>query len=137
MVGCPDRTSLLQNHDEFHFEHPDYEKDYRDLVGDFAKLESKPRIFVCYPPYIAKDGNWGINEPDTKAQIPVVTKVAKDLKLGIIDVHGALDGKDGLIFIVGVLPFVGAFIYLLLGLFPESGGAWWFRRKAGCALIPR
>lgn len=79
-----------------HFE-KDFERDYRDLVGDFAKLESKPRIFVCYPPYIAKDGNWGINEPDTKAQIPVVTKVAKDLELGIIDVHAALEGKDALI----------------------------------------
>ena len=79
-----------------HFE-KDYEKDYRDLVGDFAKLQSKPRIFVCHPPYISKDGNWGINEPDTRAQIPVITKVAKDLKLGVIDVHGALDGKDALI----------------------------------------
>jgi lysophospholipase L1-like esterase len=79
-----------------HFE-KDYENDYRDLVGDFAQLGSKPRIFVCYPPYIAKDGNWGINEPNTRDQIPVVTKVAKDLKLGIIDVHAALDGKDALI----------------------------------------
>jgi lysophospholipase L1-like esterase len=79
-----------------HFE-KDYEKDYRDLVNDFAQLESKPRIFVCYPPYIAKDGNWGINEPNTKDQIPVVAKIAKDLKLGVIDVHAALDGKDALI----------------------------------------
>ncbi|BCX47813.1 sialate O-acetylesterase [Haloferula helveola] len=79
-----------------HFE-ADFEKDYRDLVGDFAKLESKPRIFICYPPYIAKDGNFGINEPNTEAQIPVVAKIAKDLDLGVVDVHAALDGKDDLI----------------------------------------
>ena len=79
-----------------HFE-KDYEKDYRDLIADFAKLESKPRIFICNPPYIAADGNWGINEPDTKAQIPVIARIAKDLKLSVIDVHGALDGKDALI----------------------------------------
>ena len=75
----------------------DYEKDYRDLIADFAALDSKPRIFLCLPPYIAKDGNWGINEPNTKDQIPVVTKLAKELKLGLANVHGALDGKDELI----------------------------------------
>ena len=46
---------------------------------------------------IAGDGNWGINEPNTQAQIPVITKVAKDLGLTTIDVHAALDGKDELI----------------------------------------
>ena len=75
----------------------DYEKDYRNLISHFTSLPSKPRIFLCLPPYIAKDGNWGINEPDTAAQIPIVTKIAKDLNLGLIDVHGALQGKDDLI----------------------------------------
>ena len=75
----------------------DYEKDYRNLISHFTSLPSKPRISLCLPPYIAKDGNWGINEPDTAAQIPIVTKIAKDLNLGLIDVHGALQGKDDLI----------------------------------------
>jgi acyl-CoA thioesterase-1 len=79
-----------------HFER-DYEKDYRDMVADFAGLESKPRIFVCFPPYIAKDGNFGITEPNTLAQIPVIKRIAKALDLATIDVHGALDGKDALI----------------------------------------
>jgi lysophospholipase L1-like esterase len=79
-----------------HFE-KDYEKDYRDLISHFSSLASKPRIFLCLPPYIAKDGNWGITEKDTVAQIPLITKIAKDLKLGLIDVHGALKGKDELI----------------------------------------
>lgn len=79
-----------------HFE-KDYEKDYRSLIRAFADLETKPQIFLCLPPYIAKDGNWGINERATLAQIPVVTRLSKELKLGLIDVHGALKGRDDLI----------------------------------------
>jgi len=75
----------------------DYEKDYRDIIEKFAKLESKPRIFICKPPYIPKDGNWGINEADTKTQIPVIEKLAKALNVGIIDVHASLEGHDDLI----------------------------------------
>ena len=79
-----------------HFE-KDYEKDYRDLISHFSSQPGKPRIFICHPPYIAKDGNWGINDPNTVDQKPVVTKIAKDLDLGLIDVHSALKGKDDLI----------------------------------------
>jgi len=48
----------------------DFEADYKDLVKQFAELPAAPRIFVCRPPYIASDGSWGINEPDTLAEIP-------------------------------------------------------------------
>jgi len=71
--------------------------DYTDLVNQFAKLPSKPRVFICYPPYIAGNGNWGINEPDTKDEIPMVDKVAWSTRAGVIDVHAALKGKDALI----------------------------------------
>lgn len=75
----------------------DFEADYRNLVKQFTDLPGKRRIFICRPPYIAKDGNFGINELNTVAEIPVIDKVAKDLKLGIIDLHAALKGKDGMI----------------------------------------
>lgn len=71
--------------------------DYTDLVNQFAKLPSKPRVFICYPPYIANNGNFGINEPNTKDEIPMVDKVARSTRAGIIDVHAALKGKDALI----------------------------------------
>lgn len=71
--------------------------DYQDMIKQFAELPSKPRIFICYPPYIAGNGNFGISEANTKAEIPLVDEVAKATKAGIIDVHGALDGKDALI----------------------------------------
>lgn len=75
----------------------DYEADYRDLISDFQKLASKPRIYLCLPPYIAKKGRWGINNEDTKAQIPIIKKIAKNLKLEIINVYAALEGQDHLI----------------------------------------
>jgi lysophospholipase L1-like esterase len=75
----------------------DFEADYKDMVKQFAETPGKPRIFVCYPPYVAKNGNWGINEPNVLEEIPVINKVAKDMKLGVVDVHGALKGKDELI----------------------------------------
>ena len=75
----------------------DYEKDYRELISHFSKLESKPRIFLCLPPYIAKEGRWGINNPNTREQFPVVTTLAKELKLGLIDVYSALENHDELI----------------------------------------
>lgn len=74
----------------------DFEADYREMVRQFAETSAKPRIFVCYPPYVAKTGHWGINEPNVLLEIPVVKKVAEDMKLGVIDVHGATNGKDGL-----------------------------------------
>ena len=75
----------------------DYEVDYRDLISDFEKLPSKPKIYLCLPPYIAKEGRWGINNQDTLAQIPMIKKIAKDLKLEVIDVYAALEGQDDLI----------------------------------------
>lgn len=83
-----------QNWDKFK---KDFEADYKDMVSQFAALAAKPRIFISYPPYIAQGGSWGINEPNTVEEIAVVTRVAKDMKLGIIDVHDALKGKDELI----------------------------------------
>ncbi len=71
--------------------------DYQDLIGKFAALSTKPRIFICYAPYIAGKGNFGITEENTVAEFPLIDAAAKATKSGIIDVHGALMGKDALI----------------------------------------
>lgn len=75
----------------------DFEADLIDMVNQFAALAGKPRIFVCYPPYIAKGGKYRISEGNTLEEIPVISKVAAEMKLGVIDVHGSLKGKDELI----------------------------------------
>ena len=75
----------------------DYEVDYLDIISDFQKLPSRPQIYLCLPPYIAKEGRWGINNEDTKAQVPMIKKIAKDIKCEVIDVYAALEGRDDLI----------------------------------------
>jgi lysophospholipase L1-like esterase len=75
----------------------DFATDYRDLVSQFAALESKPRIFVCHPCYVPGAGNYGINEPDIDAEIPIIDQVASEMRVGIIDVNGATRGHDDLI----------------------------------------
>jgi lysophospholipase L1-like esterase len=72
----------------------DFLKLYRELVASFQGLSSKPRVFCCTPPYVAKRGNFGINEAGVLEQIPMIQEVAKQLDAGVIDVHGALAGKD-------------------------------------------
>ena len=72
----------------------DFPKLYKELVVSFQKLSSKPRVFCGYPPYVAKKGAFGINEAGVKEQIPMIQEVAKDFGAGVIDVHGALEGKD-------------------------------------------
>ncbi len=71
--------------------------DYQNLIGKFAALSSKPRIFICYPPYISGEGKFGINEANTLAEFPMIDAAAKATKSTIIDVHAALAGKDALI----------------------------------------
>ncbi len=75
----------------------DFTADYQDLIGKFAALASKPRIFICYPPYIVGNGNFGISEANTKAEFPLIDAAAKATKVSIIDVHASLAGKDALI----------------------------------------
>ena len=75
----------------------DYAADYREMVETFLKLESKPRVYGCRPCPVIANGNWGINEPNVLELIPVIDKLAADLKLGVIDMHAALAGRAELI----------------------------------------
>ena len=71
--------------------------DYHNLISKFTALSSKPRIFICYPPYISGEGKFGINEANTLAEFPMIDATAKATKSMIINVHAALAGKDALI----------------------------------------
>ena len=64
--------------------------DYHDLVGKFARLPTKPRIFICYPVPVPGKGNFGINEQGIKEQRPLITRVAKESRVGVIDMYAAL-----------------------------------------------
>ena len=64
--------------------------DYHDLLGKFAALSTKPRIFICYPVPVPGKGNFGINEAGIQEQSPMIKKIAEKAKVGVIDMHAAL-----------------------------------------------
>jgi acyl-CoA thioesterase I len=64
--------------------------DYEDLIHQFAALPSKPRIFICRPAFVPGEGNYGINEKGVLAEIPLLDTVAAAEKVGVIDLHAAL-----------------------------------------------
>lgn len=70
--------------------------DYKELIGKFQALDTKPKIFVARPPFVPGKGNYGINEPAMLEELPMVDSVASDEGLPEIDIHGATKDKDAL-----------------------------------------
>jgi lysophospholipase L1-like esterase len=75
----------------------DFVADYTELVKSFQALASKPRIYVCRPCPVPEPGNFGINEKNNKEWIKRIDKLAKDMDLGVIDMHKALEDKPQLL----------------------------------------
>lgn len=71
--------------------------DYTKLVASFQSLESKPLIYVCRPCPVPGNGGYGINEAGIQEQIPLVDKLAKDMGLGVMDMHAALEATPELL----------------------------------------
>jgi lysophospholipase L1-like esterase len=72
-------------------------KDYTDLVKSFARLSTKPRIYLCRPCPAPDPGNFGINEANILEEIKRIDALVKLLNLGVIDMHAALEGKPQLL----------------------------------------
>ena len=70
----------------------DYMKDMQSMIDTFKALDSKPKIYLCFPSKTYQTGS-GINDDIiTKEIIPLIKKVAKKNKLPVIDLHTAMDG---------------------------------------------
>ena len=66
---------------------PEYEK----LVKEFADLPTKPKIYICIPPAIAGNGNWGMtNENMQEKIVPGIKQVAKEEGATLIDLARCL-----------------------------------------------
>jgi len=73
---------------------PNFVRDYLGMIKQYSDLPSTPRVFICYPPTITEpDGS----EENILELIPLMDDVAKQAKVGIIDIHGAFQGKAELI----------------------------------------
>jgi len=71
--------------------------DYTELVKSFQALPSKPRVYVCRPCPVPEPGNFGINEKNLQEWIKRIDAMAKDMNLGVIDMHKALEDKPKLL----------------------------------------
>lgn len=75
----------------------EFEADYKKLIKSFQDLESKPRIYICRACPVIGNGAFKITEAGIQEQIPIVDKIAKELGLGVIDMHAALKNTPELI----------------------------------------
>ncbi len=69
----------------------------KSLVEAFQKANPKAKIYLCFPVPVIAQGNFGINNEKVKGEIiPLIRQTAEELKLPIIDLYAALDGKPEL-----------------------------------------
>ena len=74
----------------------EYVQDYIDLVHEFEKLPSQPKVYVCTP-VPAFPGNWGITDSVIHLEVvPRVLLVAQATGVPVIDLYRALTGRSDL-----------------------------------------
>jgi acyl-CoA thioesterase-1 len=74
----------------------EFARDYSDMIDRFEKLPSHPRIWICYP-VPAYGDRWEINEFVIKNEvIPIISQVARNKHVPIINLYNPLSGKPGL-----------------------------------------
>lgn len=75
----------------------DYQANYIEMIEAFRKLDSKPKVYLCYPaPVVAE--RWGINDKTVREEvIPMIDAIAKEMKLPIIDLYTPLKDKPELL----------------------------------------
>ncbi len=70
----------------------------KSLVEAFQKANPKVKVYLCTPAPVIGSGNFGIREEIVKPEIiPLVRQIAGEMKLEVIDIYGALAGKDTLL----------------------------------------
>lgn len=83
--------SKMQNWDKV----SEFEGDLNALIESFAKLDTKPTIYLCTPcpAFLVGDK---ISEDRIVKLIPIIEKIAKERSLKVIDLHSKLAGKSEL-----------------------------------------
>ena len=75
----------------------EYSDDYKSMISAFAKLSSKPKIYICLPVPVVKT-RWGITDAIVnKDIIPALKKLSAQTNCGIIDLNSPFKGKHQLI----------------------------------------
>ena len=71
--------------------------DYKNLIEKFKALPSHPHIYICYPPFVAGNGKYGITEQNVLLEMPMIDSVAKDEGVEIIDLQSPLKDQPALL----------------------------------------
>lgn len=71
--------------------------DYKELIEQFQKLPTRPKIFLCLPPPVPGKGNYGINQAGIDDEIPMIKQIAEDEHAQVIDVFDAFKGHEELL----------------------------------------
>jgi lysophospholipase L1-like esterase/pimeloyl-ACP methyl ester carboxylesterase len=74
-----------------------FASDYRDLIGKFQALPTKPRIFICRPPVVIGGGRYDITASVVDEELPLIDAIANEAKVELIDQHATLAAHDALI----------------------------------------
>lgn len=74
-----------------------FSRDYALLIQSFRELESRPEIFICYPPPVFPN-RWDIDTAFLEETIiPLIDRVAEENGVEIIDLHSPLKNRRDLI----------------------------------------
>lgn len=77
----------------------EFEENYTEFVNSFRNLQSKPKIFVCYPlPTFAGNGLSVSDSIITTEMMPIIKGVAKETKSGLIDLHKPFEGREDFVY---------------------------------------
>jgi lysophospholipase L1-like esterase len=69
----------------------EFAADYKNLIGKFAALESKPRVFIARPCVVLGPGAFGLTEANLKSELPMIDAIAKENGVGLVDIHGVTE----------------------------------------------
>lgn len=74
----------------------EFVQDYIDFINSYKNLDSKPIIYICYPPPVY-DEITGITDERIKGEvIPKIKQVSDAANVSIIDIYSALSNKESL-----------------------------------------
>ncbi len=92
MLGTND--SKPKNWDTYKGE---FEKNYNEMISEFQKLKSNPKIYIGLPPPVIQN-RWGIQKEVVEGELmEILKKLAKENELHTIDFYSIFDNLDELI----------------------------------------
>ena len=75
----------------------DFVADYRELIARFRAAPRPPRIFICRPIMVVGAGSFAISQAAVEEELPLLDAIAREERVGVIDLHAVLKGREAMI----------------------------------------